>query len=109
MGHVASAACGCNCAPVGESECSIHPAPETNNLDPQLSLLQTLLTSNSHRLWRRLRSRTSQPGDLPTISKLLTKVAEEYCGGQLVYANDAYPTTSTECDRISYRARERPD
>jgi hypothetical protein len=68
---------------------------ETNNLDAQVSFLKTFTNSKfslgiSGGLDRiRSNERTFTVTD--TFGKLLTKVPEEYCEGQIVYANYVYP------------------
>jgi hypothetical protein len=68
---------------------------ETNNLDPQINLVQTF-TNSKFTLGingglDRIRANQRQFTITDTFSKLLTKVPEQYCDGQIVHANYIYP------------------
>jgi hypothetical protein len=68
---------------------------ETNNLDPQATFIKQ--TTNSKFTLGlsggvdRIRANERIFTVTDTFSKLLTKVPEEYCDGQIVYANYVYP------------------
>jgi len=68
---------------------------ETNNLDAQVNFLKTFtngkFTPGISGGWDRVRSNERTLTVTDTFSKLLTKVPEQYCDGQIVYANYAYP------------------